>query len=237
MDNKETVLKTFEKVSLEYVGNSNSIHELGNRSKRLEEAASSTISKLLKLDNQEIIYTSGLLESLNLLLFGYLEKFVNNADKEVKVLIDTRIDSDLKEALKDLDITIIFFDIASFNKDWLQNKDLVLAYFDTVPSYLEDLLKNKQERLKIAINISDSLDCPNLKKIDFILFDLQKIDGILGVGALIRKKNLELTPLLHGGKSTTNARSGTPALALIVAFAKNLHLWYNDQKMKHTTNG
>lgn len=237
MNNKEMVLKTFEKVSLEYLGNSNSIHELGNKSKKLEEAASSTISKLLKLDDQEIIYTSGLLESLNLLFFGYLEKFANNVGKEVKVLIDERIDKDLKEALKDLNIAITFFDIASFNEEWLKDQDLVLVYFDTVPMYLENLIQNKQERLKIAINISRNLDCLNLKNIDFILFDLQKIDGILGIGALIRKKNLELTPLLHGGKSTTNARSGTPALALIVSFAKNLHLWYNDQKMKHTTNG
>ena len=121
MNNKEIVLKTFEKVSLEYLGNANSIHELGNKSKRLEEAASRTISKLLKLDDQEIIYTSGLLESLNLLLFGYLEKFANNTGKEVKVLIDERIDKDLKEALKGLNIAITFFDITSFNEEWLRD--------------------------------------------------------------------------------------------------------------------
>ena len=44
-----------------------------------------------------------------------------------------------------------------------------------------------------------------------------KIYGIKGIGLLLRKPNIEIEPLIHGGKSTTKYRSGTPALPLIVS--------------------
>ena len=41
---------------------------------------------------------------------------------------------------------------------------------------------------------------------------------------LIKKDNIVIEPLIHGGKSTTIYRSGTPALPLIVSLAKALRL-------------
>ena len=51
-----------------------------------------------------------------------------------------------------------------------------------------------------------------------------KIYGLKGVGALIKKKNIELEPIIHGGKSQTIYRSGTPTQALYASFAKALKL-------------
>ena len=45
-----------------------------------------------------------------------------------------------------------------------------------------------------------------------------------GIGALIKKENIVIEPLIHGGKSTTKDRSGTPATPLIVSMAKALRL-------------
>ena len=44
-----------------------------------------------------------------------------------------------------------------------------------------------------------------------------------------------IDPLIHGGKSTTSFRSGTPATSLIVSTAKALRLCYENfqQKQKH----
>ena len=40
----------------------------------------------------------------------------------------------------------------------------------------------------------------------------------------IKKNNIEREPIIHGGKSQTNYRSGTPALALMVSTSKALRL-------------
>ena len=53
------VLDTFNKVCMEYPGNSNSLHSLGIKSKELEDYATSEIAKMLGVKTSEIIYTSG----------------------------------------------------------------------------------------------------------------------------------------------------------------------------------
>ena len=50
------VLDTYNKVCLDYPGNSNSLHKLGIEAKELEEYATKRIEELLKLKNKEIIY-------------------------------------------------------------------------------------------------------------------------------------------------------------------------------------
>ena len=53
-----------------------------------------------------------------------------------------------------------------------------------------------------------------------------------GIGALIKKENIVIEPLIHGGKSTTKDRSGTPATPLIVSTAKALRLAYENIEEK-----
>ena len=50
------VLDSYDRVSLEFIGNSNSLHELGLNSKRIEEAASRT--KFLDVDSNLLIRTA-----------------------------------------------------------------------------------------------------------------------------------------------------------------------------------
>ena len=45
---------------------------------------------------------------------------------------------------------------------------------------------------------------------------------------IIKKENIFIEPLIHGGKSTTIYRSGTPAVGLIVSLAKALRLVNDD---------
>ena len=44
--------------------------------------------------------------------------------------------------------------------------------------------------------------------------------------AVVKKENIMIEPLIHGGKSTTIFRSGTPPLPLIVSLMKALDLIY-----------
>lgn len=64
--------------------------------------------------------------------------------------------------------------------------------------------------------------------VDFLTFSPHKFYGLNGTGVLLNQTNHKITPLIHGGKSTTNYRSGTPCTANIIALAKALEI-----AMKH----
>ena len=84
---------------------------------------------------------------------------------------------------------------------------------------------------------SDMTQSIGKEEVDLSLVDLasmssQKFYGLKGSGILYKKATIELEPLIHGGKSTTIYRSGTPALSLITSFAKALRLAYIDLDKK-----
>ena len=76
--NKE-VLDTFVKVSNDFVGNPNSLHKLGLESKKIIDASTEQIKKILNVDH-EIIYTSGASESNNTALKGVAWRYKNRGN-------------------------------------------------------------------------------------------------------------------------------------------------------------
>ena len=64
----------------------------------------------------------------------------------------------------------------------------------------------------------------NLENVDLASFSAHKFFGLKGIGCLIKKDGISLEPLIHGGKSTTIFRSGTPAPALIASLSKALRI-------------
>ncbi len=56
--------------------------------------------------------------------------------------------------------------------------------------------------------------------LDAMTITAHKLGGPVGVGALVIRREIEATPLLHGGGQERDLRSGTIGVALIAAFAK-----------------
>ena len=65
------VLDSYIKVTKDYIGNPNSLHSLGEKSKELLNSATKQISEVLDIEESEIVYTSGSTEANNLALVGY----------------------------------------------------------------------------------------------------------------------------------------------------------------------
>lgn len=57
-------------------------------------------------------------------------------------------------------------------------------------------------------------------RLDAMTITAHKLGGPVGVGALLIRREVEPTPLLHGGGQERDLRSGTIGVALIAAFAK-----------------
>lgn len=236
------VLETFDKASLEFIGNPNSLHKLGVKSKELIDSSTEAIKKILNLKNSEVIYTSGSSEANNLVIKGICEKYQNrgkhiittpfehssiygplNYLSELGYEVDfVKLDSDGRVDLNDLrskltDDTILVSVVA------VNSEIGILQPIDEIKEIVKEYPKcffhvdATQAIGKIKLDISD---------IDLVSFSAHKFFGIKGIGCLVKKEGISLNPQIHGGKSTTNYRSGTPTVALIASLAKALRLAY-----------
>lgn len=245
----EEVIDTYSKVCRDYIGNPNSLHKLGVEAKKLIDASTLQIAKILGVKSNEIIYTSGSSEANNLAIKGVCSKY-NNRGKHiittelehssviapisylqkqgfevdfVKLDENGLVDlNDLKNLLRD---DTILVSICAINSEVGIKQDL---------KAISDVIRTNPK----TIFHSDVTQLIGKDKIDFSMLDLasisgQKFYGMKGIGALIKKEGLVIEPLIHGGKSTTVFRSGTPATPLIVSLSKALRLAYDNYEEKY----
>lgn len=234
------VLDTFNKVCLEYPGNSNSLHSLGVKSKELEEYVTSKIADILKVKPTEIIYTSSSSESNNTAIKGICLKYKNRG----KHIITTSLEhSSVIAPLNYLTKEGFEVDFVNLNSDGtvdlehlksLMRDDTLLVSISYVDSELgvvqpiNEISKIVKKNPKTFFHV----DCTqavgkvnvDLSNIDLASISAHKFYGLKGVSLLIKKENIVIEPLIHGGKSTTVYRSGTPALPLYASMMKALEL-------------
>lgn len=236
----EKVIEVYNKVAREYYANSNSLHSLGIKSKELEEYATNKIAKLLKVKPTEIIYTSGASESNNQALKGICFKYKKRANH----IITTKLEhSSITETVKYLTENGFVVDYVNILENGevdlehlkqLINDNTLLVSICAVDSELG--IKQPIEKISQIVKCYPKcyfhVDCTqaigkiniDLSKVDLASISAHKIYGFKGIGLLYKKENIEIEPLIHGGKSTTVYRSGTPALPLIVSMMKALEL-------------
>lgn len=237
--NKE-VLEVFNKVCIDFPGNSNSLHSLGVKSKELEDYATKKIAKLLKVKQSEIIYTSGASESNNMAIKGVCNKYKNRGKHIITTLLEHSSIVGPLNYLTNEGYEVDFVKIKDDgtvdidNLKELLRDDTILVSICAVDSEigLAQPIKEIGELLKEYPKCIFHVDCTQAIgkiDIDFTNIDLASISahkffGLKGIGLLIKKENIVIEPLIHGGKSTTSFRSGTPALPLIVSISKALEL-------------
>ena len=236
----DRVLETFNKVCKNYPGNSNSLHSLGIKSKELEDYATERISNILKVKRGEIIYTSGASESNNTVLKGVTSKYKNRGNHIITALLEH---SSVLETCKYLESKGFIIDYVKIKENGLidiedleklisNNTILVsIAYVDSelgIKQDIDTISKIVKKYPKCYLHIDATQAIGKIKvdftNIDFLSMSAHKIFGIKGIGLLVKKENIAIDNLIHGGKSTTIYRSGTPALPLICSLMKALEL-------------
>lgn len=246
----DEVLESFVKCNKDFIGNPNSLHKLGNDSLNLINSATDQIKKLLNINNFDVIYTSGASEANNLALKGITDLYSNRGNKIITSSLEHSSIYKPLEYLKNKGFEICY---APLNTDGTVNLEeldkliddnTILVTISAVNSEtgilqpIDEIGKiiNKYPKCYFHTDITQAIGKINLKleNVDLASFSSHKFYGLKGVGALIKKDKIIIEPLIHGGKSTTNYRSGTPALPLIVSTAKALRLALVDLDNKYT---
>ena len=244
------VLDSFVQSSTKYIGNPNSLHKLGVEANNLIAKATSQIANILGVKENEIIYTSGASESNNLALKGIAYKYQNRG----KHIITTNFEH------SSIYGPLTFLSELGFDVDFVESDDNGIVDLENLKKLIrEDTILVSVGAINSEIGIKQPIDeiakvikeCNNktffhvditqavgkikldLKNVDLASFSAHKFFGVKGIGALIKKENINIEPLIHGGKSTTIYRSGTPTLPLIVSTAKALRLAYEDIDIKY----
>lgn len=247
----DEVLKSFNLVAKEYFANSNSIHKLGIRTKELIEEANKQVANELGVSEDEIIYTSSASESNNMAIKGICNKY---KEKGKHIITGPLEHSSIVATLNYMISLGYEVSILKLKKDGtidmkhlksLIRDDTILVTIAAVDSELgirqnveeigEYLKKNTKCFFHVDMTQCIGKDIIRLDNIDLASFSGHKIYCFKGIAALYKKKNIIIEPLIHGGKSTTIYRSGTPQTELIVSFSKALRLSLNDieNKYKH----
>ena len=245
--NKE-VLDTFNKVSLDYFGNPNSLHRLGVEAKDLIDKSTEQIQNILRT-TKEVVYTSGSSESNNLVIKGVCIKYKNRGNHIITSPFEHSSVYGPLNFLMDLGYEVDFVNLDSNGMvdlnhlKSLMRDTTILVSISSVNSEI-GLLQPIQEIANIVKEYPKCYFHSDMTQsigkvyvpfdnVDFISFSAHKFYGIKGIGVLLKDENTNIKPLIHGGKSTTNYRSGTPAPALIASLAKALRLINENSESKY----
>ncbi|MCV3393761.1 NifS family cysteine desulfurase [Campylobacter sp. IFREMER_LSEM_CL908] len=228
----------------EHFGNPNSLHQWGSATHpALKEAMDKLYIGVGASDLDDIIITSCATESINWVLKGvYFDKILNNDRNEVIIssvehpavaasamflkslgvkVIELGVDYEGVSSIKDLK-EVISDKTALVSIMWANNETGMIFPIEEMAQITHEYgalfhTDATQAVGKIKVNFAKA-------GVDFASFSAHKFHGPKGVGGLYIKKDIELTPLLHGGEHMGGRRSGTLNVPYIIAMAEALRI-------------
>ena len=235
------------------VGNASSLHASGRDARRVVEESRETIAKALSCRPGEVVFTSGGTESDNLALKGLFWARRAQDPRRTRIL-STSVEhhavldplhwlaehegADVEllpvDALGRLDVPALR---ASLERDpgsvalvsvmWANNEvgtvqplaDVVeVAHAHDIPVHTDAVQAVGQVPVDFAAS-----------GVDALTLTAHKAGGPYGVGALVVRRDLDVTPQLHGGGQERDIRSGTIDTPAIAGFATAIEIAVRNQ--------
>ena len=221
----------------DYFGNASSNHQFGRKSKDAIEKARKQTANIINCDEKEIIFTSGSTESINLAIKGYVESNVSRGNHIITVKTEHKAVLSTCEYLETKGFEVTYLDVDENGlislgqlRDSVKDNTLliVIMHVNNETGVIQPIKKigefcrdrnitffcdATQAVGKITVDIEE--DC-----IDMLCFSGHKLNGPKGIGVLYKRKDIELTPLIHGGGQENGLRGGTYNTPLIVGLGK-----------------
>lgn len=221
----------------EIYGNASSNHDFGKRAKEALEYSRKQVSKLINANDNEIIFTSGATESINFALKGFVEANYEKGNHIITVKTEHKAVLSTCEYLESKGIEVTYLDVDSNGlisiddlKKAIRTDTLLICvmFVNNETGVIQPI--NEIGLIATENNIALFCDATqavgkikvDIEKdnIDLLCFSGHKINAPKGIGILFKKRNIELTPLIHGGGQENGLRAGTYNTPLIVGLGK-----------------
>ncbi len=232
------------------------IHSMGVEAREVFENAQRTCARFIDCRPEEIIFTGNGTESSTQALVGYLEAQKEKGEISGKRIILSAIEHPSVGGIVEYaNANDLHVDIARVNeagivdtdhfKELLSEDTLLVSilYVNSEIGTIQPIQligraieKYNQEHGSNIIFHTDAsqaalyLPCDATKlRVDMMTLDAHKMYGPKGVGALYVRKDITLKPILLGLSTKSYVRHGTPAMPLIVGFAKAFEIAQTEQ--------
>jgi cysteine desulfurase len=224
------VLKSMLPYFSERFGNAASkFHRFGWQAEEAVKIAREQVSKLIHSSPEEIVFTSGATESINLAIKGVAQAYSSKGKHIITVSTEHKAVLDTLDFLGSVGFEI---ELLPVNRDGIPNLDQLKSSIRPDTLLVCAMLANNEtgvilpiEEISAIVHLKNSLllcdatqacgKIPvdvNQMGIDLLALSAHKFYGPKGIGALyVRRKNprVSLIPLLHGGQHESGIRSGT----------------------------
>jgi len=222
---------------------SSNTHSLGIQVKNAVEESRELIAELFHRNPQEIIFTSGSTESINLALKGIFHEVQNG--NIVTTSVEHKAVLDAAESMTNNEIIYIqpnrFGQVTSEQIESRIDKNTKLVSVISTnneigtDNNLNDILEVLSDEIVFHTDATQSLthDKEGLRgigllqeRVDMLSVSAHKFHGPKGVGLLIANKKTQdnLFPIIHGGNHERGLRSGTLNVPGIVGLAEALKI-------------
>lgn len=244
--NKE-VLSAMEPYLKDIYSNPSSVYSFSKEAKNAVEEARDNIAKILKVDANEIFFTSGGSESDNWAIKGVAFNNYANKGKIITSPIEHKAVLESVEYLKKFSYDVDYLKVDNEGKVGL---DSLRKLLDSETILLSIMFANNEigtiqpikEISKIleghkalfhvdAVQALGSLEFDiNDLGADLMSFSSHKIGGPKGIGILYIKNGTPIDSFIHGGSQEKNKRAGTENVASIVGLSKAFDLLAKNKK-------
>jgi cysteine desulfurase len=215
-------------------GNASSLHRFGRAARDAVEAARAQVAALVGAHPGEVLWTSGGTEANNLALKGVTERAV-----PTRVLYGITEHPAVMETAESLKSRGWGIEPVAVDHAGVLRWDEFAKQLQRAPVKLVSLMRANNETgviqdvARAAPRVHeagawlhvDAVQAAGKMAVDFAALDCDlmslsshKIYGPKGIGALIVKSEVELTPLHHGGAQERGLRGGTENVAAIAGF-------------------
>ena len=246
----EIVVKTMT----EDFGNPSAMHLKGVEAEKYVREAAQTLAKILKVNEKEIIFTSGGTESNNLALFGGADANKRSGNHIITTSVEHEAVGQPAERLEQMgyEVTIVPVDhrgvvqLEALEKALRPDTILVSTMYvnNEVGAVMpvEEIAKLVHEKSPKALYHVDAIQAfgkyriyPKKAGIDMLYVSSHKIHGPKGVGFLYINEKARIQPQILGGGQQAGMRSGTdnvPGIAGLGVAAKMVYTDF-DKKIEH----
>lgn len=253
---REIMLETMD---MDY-GNPSSLHMKGVDAEKYIKYSKSVISKQLKCDPKELIFTSGGTECNNLALIGIANAYKRSGNHIITTRIEHASVYNPLFYLEEQGFRISFLevdekgivDIDQLKRELCEDTILVstmvvnneIGAIEPIEEIAEVIKLYNKEHNKTIVYHVDAIQAfgkmqlyPKRIGVDAMSISGHKIHGPKGSGVLFVDRNIKIKPILLGGGQENNMRSGTENTTAIAGFGKATEIMYyhldeNVSKMK-----